>query len=516
MLDLYRLLRIGFAVWGFLLWLLLRRLRLWPASVPPGRKACLTLQRLGTTFIKVGQSLSLRPDLLPDEYLREFQVLQDQVASFPAADAEREIEASFGRPVAQLFREFDQTPLAAASVAQVHRARLPDGTAVIVKVRRPGIKAQVHRDMRLLRRVLRVAVFFAPGWRRFRPLDLVDEIETNLSKELDFRQEARNIQRFANAFAGSSAIFIPPVIGELFAEAVLVQAMSGGQHVSDAGGRTDGPRLAEAFVDAYIHQFFVLGLFHADPHPGNLFIRDDGRICFHDFGLVGFLDRATRHNLAGFMQAFVHQDSSWLLDAYLDLGILAGKIERSEFQRGLEEMLLDYAGRPLKEWSFGEAMLRVIRLGSGQNIRLPHHLLLLMRTFFIMESTVRSLDPEFNMQERLAHKTEQVLQEVAQDQGWRSIAARLKYEAAVTLQDMPHTLSALARSLRSEGIEVPLRHHGFEEFQHHAERGANRLALALVSLGLYVASSLLTQRAAGPTVGGSHCSRRLATAWRCG
>ena len=149
---------------------------------------------------------------------------------------------------------------------------------MIVKVRRPGIKAQVHRDMRLLRRVLRVVVFFAPGWRRFCPFDLVDEIEANLSKELDFRQEARNIQRFANAFADSPTIYIPPVAGELSAEAVLVQAMSGGRHVDDPSLRADGPRLAEALVGAYLYQFFVLGVFHADSHPGNLFIRDDGRI----------------------------------------------------------------------------------------------------------------------------------------------------------------------------------------------------------------------------------------------
>lgn len=502
MLDLFRLMRIGVAVWGYLLWLLLRRLHLWPATVSPGRKASLTLQRLGTTFIKLGQSLSLRRDLLPDEYVSAFQELQDRVTPFPAAEAEREIAAAFGKPVDQVFSEFERQPMAAASVAQVHRARLPDGTEVIVKVRRPDIKAQVSRDMRLLRRVLRLAMLLAWGLRRFRPLDIIRELEINLLKELDLRQEAHNIKRFVAAFKDSTTIYIPPVIDGLVAEAVLVQVMSGGQRVDHPAIHAAGPRLAEAFVDAYLHQFFVLGLFHADPHPGNLFIRNDGRICFHDFGLVGFLDRRTRRNLAAFMQAFVHQDGGWLLDGYLDLGVLAGDLDRPEFERGLEELLLDYAGLPLKEWSFAEVFLRIMHLGRGQNIRLPHHLLLLMRTFFIMESTVRSLDPEFNLQERLMQRAEEFLHTMVQDQGWQAAQARLKYEAAMTVQAVPRTLIRLARTLRNEGLDLGVGRRTLEELQRHVDRGTNRLALALVSLGLYIASSLLMQHAVGPRVAG--------------
>lgn len=500
MLDLVRVVRIGFAVWGYLLWLLAQRLHLWPATVSPGHKACQVLQGLGTTFIKLGQNLSLRRDLLPDEYVSAFQSLQDQAAPFAAAAAEREIEAAFGRPVGELFSAFEREPMAAASIAQVHRARLPDGTEVIVKVRRPGIKAQVSRDMRLLRRVLRVAILFAWGLRSFRPLDIIHEIEINLLKELDLRQEAHNIKRFVAAFKDSATIYIPPVIDGLVAEAVLVQVMSGGHRVDHPAIHAAGPRLAEAFVDAYLHQFFVLGLFHADPHPGNLFIRDDGRICFHDFGLVGFLDRRTRRNLAAFMQAFVHQDGGWLLDAYLDLGVLAGDLDRPEFERGLEELLLDYAGLPLKEWSFGEVFLRIMHLGRGQNIRLPHHLVLLMRTFFIMESTVRSLDPEFNLQERLMQRAEEFLHTMVQDQGWKTAQARLKYEAAMTMYAVPHTLSRLARTLRNEGLDMGVGRRTLEELQRHVDRGTNRLALALVSLGLYIASSLLMQHAVGPRV----------------
>lgn len=503
MLDLLRLFQISWAIGGYLVWLLLRHWHVWPSAVSPGRKASMILQRLGTAFIKFGQGLSLRRDLLPDDFVSALQELQDRVTPFPAALAEREIETALGKPLDHLFSEFEREPMAAASIAQVHRARLPDGTAVIVKVRRPGIKAQVSRDMRLLRHVLRVVQVLAPGLRRFRPLDLVREIEINLLKEIDLRSEARNIARFAAAFAAWPGVHVPPAIAGLSAESILVQVLSGGRRVDDPSLQAEGlqRRLAETFVDAYLHQFFVLGLFHADPHPGNLFIRADGSICFHDFGLVGFLDRDARRNLAGFMQAFIHQDGAWLLDAYLDLGVLGGAIDRSEFQHGLEELLLDYGSLPLKDWSFGEAFLRIARLGRGQNIRLPQHLLLLMRTFFIMESTVRSLDPEFNLQERLAHKAQETPHALTQGDGLKTAGARLKYETAMSLQEVPAGLAILARKLRTGDLQLPLRHSGFEDWQQHVDRGANRVALALVSLGLYIAASLLMQHAAGPRLG---------------
>ncbi len=207
---------------------------------------------------------------------------------FPASEARGAIEAGLGAPIGELFAELEDTPLGAASIAQVHRARLPDGRDVVVKVRRPGIREAVWRDMHLLRRTLRVASLVLPPLRRLRVGDLLAELEANLLRELDFREEARNIRRFAEAFAGSETVYVPEAVSGMVREDVLVQAMSGGRRVDDASlTAEEGRELVEAFLDAHLRQFFVLGVFHGDPHPGNLFIRDDGRICFRDFGLVG-------------------------------------------------------------------------------------------------------------------------------------------------------------------------------------------------------------------------------------
>ena len=173
--------------------------------------------------------------------------------------------------------------------------------------------------------------------------------------------------------------------------------------------RAHGAQLAQALVEAYLQQLFVMGLFHGDPHPGNLFIMDSGRICFHDFGIVGALDPPTSRNLAAFLLAFVHQDSEWMLDAALDLGLLAGALDRAEFRQGMQELIQDYAGLPLKDWSLAEAFVRVARLGRGRNIRIPHSLLVLMRMLYLMENAVRDLDPDFNLLQSLLGKAEDVL-----------------------------------------------------------------------------------------------------------
>ncbi|HKQ29665.1 MAG TPA: AarF/UbiB family protein [Burkholderiales bacterium] len=500
MSGLTRLFQIGFAVSGYLLWWLLVRLHLWRPTMTPAERFSRALEGLGTAFVKLGQGLSLHRDLLPDDYIRALQNLQDHVVPFADAIAVQEIERALERPIAELFGEFERHPFAAASIAQVHRARLHDGRAVVVKVRRPQITAQIDRDMRLLRAVMRLMLLLLPWLRRYEPLALIDEIWTNLRKETDFRKEAHHIQCFADAFAGSPTIHIPRLIDALYAESVLVQEMSGGRRVDDPAVREHGAQLAQAFIEAYMQQVFVMGVFHGDPHPGNLFVMEDGKICFHDFGIVGALDPHTRRHLAAFLLAFVNQDAEWLLDASIDLGLLAGALDRDVFRQGLQSIMQDYAGLPLKEWSLAEAFLRVARLGRGRNVRIPHYLLVLMRTMALMEHTVRSLDPEFNLLQGLLSKAEAVLKSSASAGGDAGFD-RLRFEAAAGAHDLPAQLGAWVHRLRANGLELRLQHHGTERFSEHLDRASNRIALALVTLGLYIAASLLMQHSIGPRLG---------------
>jgi ubiquinone biosynthesis protein len=500
----FRSLQIALEVTRLAVSSLLRRFRLLPAHPDGPEGLRLALARLGTTFIKFGQALSMRRDILPDDYIAALQSLQDNVDPFPAEQAIRDIETGLGRPIGELFGWFDHEPLAAASVAQVHAARLPDGRSVIVKVRRPHIKTLIDRDMRALTWLARIGTAFTPSLKRYQPLRVIDEIRNNLRKEIDFRNEGRNIRRFGAAFADWSTVHIPGAIDGLVSETVIVQERSGGRRVDDPTIAPDGPRLARNFVDAYLHQIFVLGVFHGDPHPGNLFITEEGRICFHDLGLIGILDRAQRRRLASFANAFMRQDADWILDAAIELGILGGAMNRAYFRRGVSEIVADYADLPLEEWSLADAFLRVTRLGQAQNVLVPFDLLILMRAMFLAETAVRILDPEFQLLEFLRAKGPAVLKTGMTQADLGGPIDRLKDEALSAAQDLPALLGLLLRKLGSDGEGLILGLHVREltGAKEQAGRSINRLALAIATVGLYISGALLMQHSVGPRIFG--------------
>lgn len=497
---LLRLARISLALWGYLLWWLLVRWRWRRPKHAPAEKLVHVLSQLGTTFIKLGQGLSLRSDLLPEEYIDALRGLQDRVAPFDGKQAVREVERAFKCDLHKIFADFDETPLAAASIAQVHVARLLDGREVVIKLRRPGVKEQVAQDMRILRRVVSTVLWFVPALEPYRPLAIIQELETNLFKELDFRQEARSLKRFAAAFADSKTIYVPGVVDDLYTESAIVQQRAGGLRVDDPAVRAQGPQLARALMDAYLYQLLVLGAFHADPHPGNLFVMADGRLCLHDFGLTGTLDPPMRRNLVALLQALMNRDSAWTLEVYLEMGMLSGEVNRRELALGLEQLVQDYADLPLRDWSVAEVFTRIARMGWANNIRLPHELLVLIRTMLAVETTARILDAHFNP---FAHMLEQAKGDAQREMRRQSAAfarARFKHEAAVALNDLPGELGLWLRRVRREGMEMRICVSGLDHLEHHIDRSSNRVALALVILGLFIASSVLMQTQVGPRI----------------
>jgi len=483
-----RLLQINLALWGYVGWWLAVRARLLRPAEPPQRRLARVLERLGTSFVKLGQGLGLHREFLPDAYVAELQRLQDHVEPFDPAIARQEVERSFGA-IDSTFASFEAEPFAAGSIAQVHRATLADGREVVVKVRRPGIRRTVEQDVRILRWFVGTLLWVLPSARRFHPMELVDELARNLRKEIDLRQEAMNCERFAEIFRDAPDVTVARIVDGLYSEWAMVQELSHGRRIDAPELAAQGPRLAHVLVEAYLRQFFREGVFHGDPHPGNLFVLEDGRICMHDFGLVGFLDRATRMSLVAFMLAFAQQDADWLLDAFLDLGMLGGRVERRELRLGLEEVVQDYARKPLREWSFGEAFLRVTRLGQGRNIRVPHHLLVLMRAVFLMESTVRKLDPDFNLLEGLFSRAGAVLQE-AQAGGPGPAMDRLKFESFLLARQAAPGLGRLAHELRGLAEAHDLGSLVRREAPPPAS-DSRRLGAAICAASLYLASAWL-------------------------
>lgn len=479
-------------------WIRLRRRA--PTELPQRLKR--TLERLGTTFIKLGQAMSLRMDLLPNSYRQALEELQQQVAPFPGEQAAAMVEQAFGQPIQQLFASFDSEPLAAASVAQVHRARMPDDREVVVKIRRPGIAEQIRTDLRLLRRVLRISAWMWPALARQRPLTLVDELSRQLTKEIDFRNEARNMRRLAEALGDSNAVWMPGVIEPLVAEEVIVQDCSPGRPLAEEFGTSEGVRLASVLFDAYLHQLFVAGAFHGDPHPGNLFVLPDGRLCFHDFGQVGTLNRGGRRALAELLEAIALQDARAALDAAISLGVLAGPLERREFERGIEEILAEMSSLPLAEWSIADAVWRIARLGAGEHFTLPRHLLILMRTLFLLENTTRALNPDFQPVNELLARRE-TLRELILATSTDSIGD-VSRMLARGVRDLPLLAAQWLHEAQADDGRpgISIHHRSLDQLETAIVQTGNRLAMALMALGLYVAAAVLMLHAAGPHVFG--------------
>ena len=461
------------------------------------------LEELGPTFVKFGQMLSQRDDLFPEDLVSELRGLQDRAGEFPAETARRIIEEDTGRNAAELFATFDDHPMAAASMAQVHCAGLPDGTKVIVKVQRPGIAQTVEGDIAVLRRLARLLPTAMPSLRPFNLPELVDEFAVTLRQELDFEHEGRNAERFAEANRGEPAVFVPKVFWEATTRRVLTMEHSPGERMVDASaGRPVQPGIAQTLMRLFLTQVFEHGIFHADPHPGNLFLLADGRICYHDFGAIGELSPTVQESLRQLFLGVMARDASWVASAYLGMGGAAAELDRSAFVRDLNAALDRYyhesgTGRQ----SFGAIIQEFIGLGRRHHIRLLRETTLLMRAFAELESLVRRLDPQFSSlaafqaySGRLlkhAFLPEMGVAEVAQAYRLMSTMREVAGEAPVTVRRL------MGRLERGEPL-FDIRHQSGGSIERHLLHASNRLAFALIVAAVVVGSAIVLAAHAGP------------------
>ena len=460
------------------------------------------LEELGPTFVKFGQMLSQREELLPATLVAELRHLQDRVGTFPAVEARRIIAQETGKSVSELFATFDDEPMAAASMAQVHCATLPDGTRVIVKVQRPGIATTVEGDIAVLRRLAGLLSATMPSMRTLNLPQLVEEFAANLRGELDFRQEARNADRFAQANREEALVFVPRIFEEASTRRVLTMEHSAGRRIDEAAQPAARPGIAGELMRLFLTHVFEHGVFHADPHPGNLFLLPDGRICFHDFGAIGELSPRLQESLRQLFLAVVARDAGWLASVYLRMGGATGELDRAAFTGDLSTALdRYYRASGLGKQSFGAILQEFISLGGKHHIRLPREITMLVRAFAELESLVRKLDQEFSSLAAFQTYSGRLLKHAfLPDMGVGRIAEA--YRMAATLReaaaDAPVTVRRLMGRLERGEPLFDIRHHSGGSLERHLLHASNRLAFALIVAAIVIGSSILLAAHAGP------------------
>ncbi len=362
------------------------------------------LERLGPTFVKLGQVLSMRADLVGESISRELSKLQSDVAPFPYEEVRRIVTEEFSAPPETLFKSFEESPVAAGSLAQVHRAFLIDGTEVAVKVRRPGIEKVIRQDIHILYYLVGLAERFIPEWNIYRPTRIVKEFADWTLRELDFEAEGHNAERFRAIFTDNPNVHIPKIYWERTTKRVLTMTFSHGVKAGDLAGMEalgiDRKRLASIGVDAFFEQFLTAGFFHADPHPGNFFATTEGSLCLHDFGMVGYLDEEARRTLLHILRAFVQKDLEGFTKHFLRLALIDDRSDVSGFKKDLSNILSEFFFSPYPP-SAARAFFRAINQGTRNGIRFPADLALFGKAILTTEGMGLLLYPEFDFNREL-------------------------------------------------------------------------------------------------------------------
>jgi ubiquinone biosynthesis protein len=405
---------------------------------PRLRKA---LETLGPISVKFGQVLSTRRDLVPLDIADELARLQDQVPPFSSELALAEVERSLGRKIGDVFASFEETPVASASIAQVHLGRLHDGTEVAVKVLRPGVEAAVARDLALLETAAGLVERFWAEGRRLKPREVVAEFARHLDEELDLVREAANASQLGRNFAGSPLLLVPAVHWDLCTQRVMVMERMHGTPISQIeklrSRRIDIPALARAGVEIFFTQVFRHGFFHADMHPGNILVADDGRYVALDFGIMGTLTDVDKNYLAQNFLAFFNRDYRRAAQAHLDAGWVPAATRIDEFEAAIRAVCEPVFARPLKEIYFGKLLLRLFQTSRRFNVEVQPQLVMLQKTLLNIEGLGRELDPDLDLWTTAKPFLERWMQEQV---GWRGLLRAVRQEApfwAATLPQLP-------------------------------------------------------------------------------
>ena len=471
-------------------WNWLRRIK-----APRGERIRLALEDLGPIFVKFGQILSTRRDLLPDDIADELALLQDNVPPFSVQQSRSIIEAAYGEKIGNIFTKFTDEPLASASIAQVHTATLPNGDEVIVKVLRPNIEKIIRRDLILLDYLARLAERFWADGKRLRPREVVDDYKHTILDELDLMREAANSSQLKRNFQGSNELYVPDVYWSLTRKNVMVMERIHGHPVSDIASlkkhNIDLKKLSERGVEIFFTQVFKYNFFHADMHPGNVFVSDSGQYIAVDFGIMGTLSHDDQRYLAENFLAFFNRDYHRVAELHVESGWVPKTTRVEEFESAIRSVCEPIFERPLKDISFGNLLLRLFQTARRFDMPIQPQLVLLQKTLLNIEGLGRQLYPDLDLWQTAKPFLERWMNEHI---GWRGLVKSLKQNAplmAEKLPELPLLLHDVLEKAHNGKLQIEWKSEELEKLRRDLRRSSRRNYATITGAAMLISAAVL-------------------------
>jgi ubiquinone biosynthesis protein len=475
------------------------------ARMEPAQRVRQALEELGPAFIKLGQMMATRVDLFPPHWIAEFEKLHSEVPPVPFAELLPEVERALGRSPFEVFRDLETTAHGSASIAQVHRARLEDGTPVVLKIRRPGFRAKVEADLRLLATIAALIESEMPEARRYQPAKIAGEFSRSLERELDLAMEARNIERFAKNFQGDPFIVIPRVYRQWTSEVMNVQ-----EHVEGIPGTDpeaveraglDRKLLGARGADSVLKMILVDGFFHADPHPGNVFYLPGNRIVMIDFGMVGRLSPARRNQVIDLLAGLARLEEEAMIDVLMEWAGDAW-VDEAKLAADVNELVFEYEGLPLKDIRIGTLIRQFAAIIREHSIVLPADLTLMFKALITLEGLGRQYDPDFHIIDHLQPMLRQAMQERYKPAEVMRRGRNTLAGIASVIGDVPRDMARLLRDARRGQTRIDLDLKRLDHFGRQLDRTLDRTTMGIMTASLVIGSSIVMTVPGGPSVFG--------------
>lgn len=460
------------------------------AKLSRGERLRLALEELGPTFIKMGQILSTRPDILPKDVIKELEKLQDKVPAFSFDEVKSVIQNEFGESLEEAYAEFEPTPLAAASIAQVHKALLWSGKTVVVKVQRPGIEKIIAQDMRILEDIAKFVDNHTKYGKLYNFTKMVEDFKKRLEEELDFRIEGENAEKFKKNFLKDKKVKIPSIIWTHTTRRVLTMEYIDGIPLNDFNAideaGLDRGAIARNLAKSVLNQILRDGFFHGDPHPGNIMVLGDGTIAFLDFGMVGSLSPERKRQFSKMLLGIVYKNSRMIIESIIDLNAVTLNVNMKKLEKDINNLRDRYVEIPLEKLKVGEVLNGIFDLVFSYNIVIPNEFNMLAKSLITLEGIVEKLDPKISVLEVAKPIAKQLIPKMFSTQHMKEEIINATMDYSRLIKELPSFLLNFLRKTEEENYAIELKIRDLENLEKRVDKVFNRLSTSIILLALSI------------------------------